>query len=196
MSRNGVAVRQDITVSVLRKKARAERDVLAASRILGIANILDGLDRASAAKAAGMDRQTLRDWVHRYNQDGLAGLYNRPKGHPERRLTQEQEKEIEELVSKAPTGNLVRWRCADIKMEIEKRFNVTLHESTVGTLLRRLGFRRMSARPLHPQNDPEALEAFKKTSPPAWQRSPLLTPKAKPSSSGSKTKRGSDKKER
>ena len=54
MSRSGVEVRQDITAGVLRKKARAEKDVLAASRILGIANILDGMDRVSAAKAAGM----------------------------------------------------------------------------------------------------------------------------------------------
>ena len=121
MSRSGVEVRQDITAGVLRKKARAEKDVLAASRILGIANILDGMDRVSAAKAAGMDRQTLRDWVHRYNRDGLAGLYNRPKGRPERRLSQGQEKEIADLVSKAPEGNLVRWRCVDIKAEIESK---------------------------------------------------------------------------
>lgn len=194
MSRSGVEVRQDITAGVLRKKARAERDVLAASRILGIANILDGMDRASAAKAAGMDRQTLRDWVHRYNLEGLAGLYNRPKGHPERSLNQEQEKEITDMVSKAPTGNLVRWRCADIKTEIEKRFGVALHESTVGFLLRRLGFRRMSVRPLHPQNDPEALEAFKKTSPSAWRKSCPKAHAEKQSSSGSKTKRGSGKK--
>ena len=196
MSRNGIEVRQDITASVLRKKARQEKNVLAASRILGIANILDGMDRTSAAKAAGMDRQTLCDWVHRYNQGGLAGLCNRPKGRPERSLTQEQEKKIADIVSKAPTGNLVRWRCADIKAEIEKRFGVTLHEATVGTLLRRLGFRRISVRPLHPQNDPEAVEAFKKTSLPAWQKSSLPTPKAKPSSSGSKTKQGLDKKGR
>lgn len=150
MSRSGVSVRQDITARVLRKKARAETDGLAASRMLGIANILDGMDRASAAKAAGMDWQTLRDWVHRSNQEGLAGLYNRPKGHSERRLTPEQEEEIAEMVAQAPEGYVVRWRCGDIKAEIEKRFGVVLHESTVGTLLHRLGFRRVSARPLKP----------------------------------------------
>jgi transposase len=36
------------------------------------------MDRASAARLAGMDRQTLRGWVHRYNAEGIAGLSNRP----------------------------------------------------------------------------------------------------------------------
>ena len=196
MSRNGVEVRQDITAAVLRKKARAEKDVLAASRMLGIANILEGMDRASAAKAAGMDRQTLRDWVHRYNREGLEGLHDRPKGRPDHSLTSEQEKEVATLISSAPTGSLVRWRCMDVKKEIERRFNVILHERSVGKLLHRLGFRRMSVRPLHPQNDPEAVESFKKTSPPAWRKSSPPTHAAKPSSSGSKTKRASVKKAR
>ena len=196
MSRSGVEVRQDITAGVLRKKARTEKDVLAASRILGIANILDGMDRASAAKAAGMDRQTLRDWVHRYNRNGLAGLYNSPKGHPRRCLTPEQEKEVETMVSAEPEGVLVRWRRKDIKAEIEKRYGVVLSEMSVGRMLRRLGFCRMSARPLHPKNDPEAVEAFKKTLPSAWRKSCLNEPKAKSLSSGSKTRRGLAKKAR
>ncbi len=194
MSRRGVEVRQDITARVLRKKARTEKDVLAASRMLGIANVLDGMNRASAARAAGMDRQTLRDWVHRYNKEGIKGLRDRPKGRPERALTPQQEKEIATLVSQEPEGNLVRWRCVDIQKEIEQRYSVVLHERSVGKLLRRLGFRRMSVRPLHPKNDPEAVESFKKTSPPAWRKSSPNTPKAKPSSSGSRMRRGSDKK--
>jgi transposase len=164
--------------------------------MLGIANILDGMERGAAAKAAGMDRQTLCDWVHRYNREGLAGLYNRPKGRPCRSLTDEQEKEIETLVSKEPEAPLVRWRCVDVKREIERRYGIVLHERSIGKLLRRLGFRRMSARPLHPENDPEAVESFKKTSRPAWQRSSPRTPEAKPSSSGSRTKPASARKAR
>jgi transposase len=192
----GIEVRKDMTAAVLRRKARSEKNGRLAARMLGIANILDGMDRAAAARAVGMDRQTLCDWVHRYNKEGLAGLGNRPQGRPQRRLSKEQEQEIEDLVSKAPDGNLVRWRCADIKAEIKKRYGIVLHESTVGALLRRLGFRRMSVRPLHPENDPEALEAFKKTLLLACQKSSRLTPKARRSSSGSKMKRASDKKER
>jgi transposase len=196
MSRNGVEVRRDMTAAVLRKKARQETDVLRASRMLGIANVLDGMDRASAAKSAGMDRQTLRDWVHRYNQEGLPGLYNRPTGHPERRLTDAQEREIEALVATPPEGTLVRWRCVDVKKEIEKRYGVVLHERSVEKLLKRLGFRRMSVRPVNPENDPEAIATFKKTSQPAWRKSSPRTRETKPSSSGFRTKPASAKKGR
>lgn len=192
----GIEVRKDITATTLRKKARTEKNGRVAARMLGIANILAGMDRATAAQAAGMDRQTLCDWVHRYNKEGLAGLCDHPKGRPNRALTPEQEKEVETMVSAEPEGVLVRWRRKDIKAEIEKRYGVVLSEMSVGRMLRRLGFRRMSARPLHPKNDPEAVEAFKKTLPPAWRKSCPSAPKEKPSSSGSRMKRGSDKKGR
>ena len=61
---------------------------------------------------------------------------------------------------------MVRWRRVDLRDLIDRRFGVRLHERTVGKLLRRLGFRRLSVRPRHPQSDPAAQEAFKKTSPP------------------------------
>ena len=63
--------------------------------MLAIALVLEGASREEAAESCGMDRQTLRDWVHRYNQEGMAGLCNRPKGRPERALGPQQEKEIE-----------------------------------------------------------------------------------------------------
>ena len=195
MSRKGVDVRQDMTAAVLRKKARQEKNVLAASRMLGIANILEGMDRTAAAKAVGMDRQTLCDWVHRYNQNGLVGLHNRPKGRPARALTSAQEQEVERLVSNEPGGSRVRWRCVDVRDEIEKRYGVVLHERSVEKLLKRLGFRRMSVGPLHPENDPEAIEAFKKTSQAAWRKLSPRMLEATQSSSGSKTKQGSVKKE-
>ena len=189
MWQEAIEVRKDITAAVLRKKARGEKDGLVASRLLGIANILDGMDRDGAARTAGMTRQTLRDWVHRYNGEGIEGLRNRPKGHPPRSLTSEQEREIDALVSHPPKDKaLVRWRCVDVKAEIEQRFGVVLHENSVGNLLRRLGFRRLSVRPLHPEGDLEAQAAFKKTLPPAWRKSCLHEPPEKPLSSGSKTK--------
>jgi transposase len=192
----GIEVRKDITASVLRKKARREKDGLAASRLLGIANILDGMDRDQAARAAGMTRQTLRDWVHRYNAEGIEGVRNRPKGRPERALTRAQEQEIDAFVTQAPKGTRVRWRCVDVQEEIEKRFGVVLHERTVGKLLRRLGFRRLSVRPINPEADLEAQEDFKKTLPQGWQKSSRRRRKEKPSSSGSRTKRGLAKKAR
>lgn len=196
MWQEAIEVRRDKTATVLRKKARSEKDGCLASRLLGIANILDGMDRDTAARTAGMTRQTLRDWVHRYNAAGIEGLKNKPKGRPRRALTQAQEHEIEKLVTASPEGTLVRWRRVDIQSEIEKRFGIVVHENTVGKLLRRLGFRRISVRPVHPETDREAQETFKKTLPPRSPTQSLTTPKTKRSSSGSKTKRESDKKAR
>lgn len=46
-----------------------------------IANALDGLERAEAARLAGIERQALRDAVFRYNAEGVGRLFDRPKGH-------------------------------------------------------------------------------------------------------------------
>jgi transposase-like protein len=76
-------IRRDRTPAVLRKAARVETDTRIARRILAIANALDGMSRDAAARAAGMDRQTLRDWVIRYNAHGLDGLADCPRdGRP------------------------------------------------------------------------------------------------------------------
>ena len=77
-------IRRDLfSPDELRSRARRERNPRTATRMLGIANALEGLTRAEAARLAGMERQALRDAVTRYNQEGLAGLRDRPKpGRP------------------------------------------------------------------------------------------------------------------
>lgn len=69
--------RVDLDAAGLRRAARGASDAAAARRMLALALVLEGKSRAEAAHAAGMDRQTLRDWVHRYNEEGLAGLSDR-----------------------------------------------------------------------------------------------------------------------
>ena len=108
----------------------------------------------------------LRDWVHRYNKEGLGGLVDRARsGRPASLSWAEQGKLsswVEEGADLARDG-VVRFRRADLRDRIAAEFGVTLHERSVGRLLRRLDFRRLSVRPLHPQSDPEAQETFKKT---------------------------------
>ena len=195
MWQTAIKVRRDVTPTVLRKKARQENDGRVALRLLALANVLEGVDRETAARQAGMTRQTLRDWVHRYNADGLNGLRNRPKGCPRRALTPEQEQELETLVLQGPEGNRVRWRCVDLQALIQQRFNVICHERTVGKILRRLGFVRLSVRPIHHKADAEAQETFKKTSWSWSKESSPSTPKASLSNSGSRMKHGSARKE-
>jgi transposase len=115
-----------------------------------------------------MDRQTLRDWVHRYNREGLAGLRDRHGGGSGTKLSPAQRAELTALVEAGPDPTLhkvVRWRRVDLRDEIKRRFGVDLHERTVGKILASFGYRRLSVRPQHPKSDPAAQEAFKKTSP-------------------------------
>ena len=151
--------RRDLSATELRRKAARSRDADAARRILAIALVLDGHSRADAAAACGMDRQTLRDWVHRYNAEGLAGLANRRAPGPAPRLSAEQEAELARWVEEGPDprrDGVVRWRCRDLQERIGRAFGLRFHERTVGKLLAKLRLRRLSVRPHHPGSDPAA----------------------------------------
>jgi transposase len=183
--------RVDLTAVELRAAAGREKNGAAARRMLALAMVLDGADRKSAAETCGMDRQTLRDWVHRYNADGLGGLHDLKTLGRKPKLTAEQQAELVRLVEAGPDPArhaVVRWRRVDLRDELQRRFGVVLHERSVGKLLTKLGYRRLSVRPRHPQADEEAQEAFKKTSPRRSRRDFPNMPKASRSKSGSRTK--------
>ena len=168
-------------------------------RMLALALVLDGRPRTEAAVLCGMDRQTLRDWVHRYNDLGVAGLSSRIPPGPKPRLTSEQEAEVARLVQDGPVCLSTAWYAGsriDLSHLIEARFGIHLAERSVGDLLRRLGFRRLSARPRHTGHDAAAQEAHKKTSPIWSPPQSHNTPVANQSNSGGKTKHGSASKER
>ena len=163
-----VITRRNLTAGDLRASAARSRDAQASRRMLALALVLEGVDRKTAAETCGMDRQTLRDWVHRYNAEGLAGLSNRRGGARPRRLDPGQVAELVSWLEAGPdpaTDGVVRWRRQDLRSRIAGRFGVELHERTVGKYLAALGYRRLSVRPRHPKADPDAQEAFKKTSP-------------------------------
>ncbi len=161
--------RQDVSVGDLRHEAGRTRDAKAARRMLALACVMEGQSREDAAERCGMDRQTLRDWVHRFNAGGLAGLADLPRQNgPKPRLSPEQEAAVAEWVERGPDlarDGVVRWRCVDLQDRIGREWGVSLHERTVGKLLRRLAFRRLSVRPQHPKSDPEAQALFKASSP-------------------------------
>jgi transposase len=162
--------RLDRSAAELRRAAARSADAPAARRMLALAMVLEGCSREEAAERAGMDRQTLRDWVHRYNAEGLAGLSDRPHPGPKPRLSAEQMKAFEAIVLAGPDpaiDKVVRWRRVDLQAVLKARFGIEIHERTVGKLLARLELRRLSVRPQHPRVDVAAQEAFKKTSP-SW----------------------------
>jgi transposase len=162
--------RTDRTSSELRALAGKCREGAQVRRLLALAMVLDGRSRSEAASSNGMDRQTLRDWVHRYNEAGVEGLQSRPPPGRPALLTEQQRAELYELVVKGPDlaiDKSVRWRCVDLQEVVKRRFSVEVHESTIGRWLHELGLTRLQPRPVNPKKDPAAETAFKKTSP-AW----------------------------
>lgn len=183
--------RTDLSPAALRDKAARTADARAARRLLAIAMVLDGHSREAAADTCAMDRQTLCGWVHRYNDDGVAGLADRAHPGPQPRLTVEQEAEVARWVEQGPDlekDGVIRWRRVDLRDRIAGRFGVSFHKRSIGKLLRRLNFRRISVRPRHPESDEAEQEAFKKTSPDWSTRQSLNAPRTSPSSSGGRTK--------
>jgi transposase len=152
--------------SELRGLAVKCSDTTVARRLLGIAMVLEGVSRHDAARQTGMDRQTLRDWVHRYNEEGVTGLSSRKAPGAVGKLSTEQMAQLRDLVLAGPNREVhqvVRFRCVDLCAEVEKRFSVVVSERTMGKWLHKLGLTRVQPRPYHPKKDEAAQDAFKKT---------------------------------
>jgi transposase len=165
---SAVSLRADYSGAELRRLAAASKNANQSRRLLSLAAVLDGMNRTEAARIGGMDRQTLRDWVHRFNEQGPEGLLDGWSKGPEPRLSAAQRAEIAELVETGPdraVHGIVRWRRIDLQQVIRERFGVSYHERTIGKLLKTLGFSHISARPRHPKQDERTIEAFKKTGP-------------------------------
>jgi transposase len=146
--------------------AKKAKDVNQSRRLLSLAAVLNGMSRTEAAMIGGMDRQTLRDWVHRFNTAGPDGLLDNWASGPTTRLSAAQKAELTRIVEMGPdkdVDGVVRWRRIDLKRVIAERFGVDYCERYVGTLLRKLGFSHISARPRHPAQDAEIVAAYKKT---------------------------------
>jgi transposase len=134
--------------------------------MLALALVMEGVSRGYAAHACGMDRQTLRDWVHRYNADGLSRLADRwGDSGPKRRLSPTLEAGVAEQVRLGPDHarhGVVRWWRIDLAGVIEAEYSVVLAEWTVGVLLPRLGFSRSRFLRAIPDRPPGAQQTHKR----------------------------------
>ena len=131
-------IRDDVTPSELRRWARREARSGPAARAYAIANALEGMSRAAAARLAGMERQALRDAVVRYNAEGLAGLHERPKGRPPRTLTEGEEAALAAVILKGPDperDGVCAWTRADLSRWMTAQFAKTYHPSNLSWVL-------------------------------------------------------------
>jgi transposase len=156
-----IAIREDIPAEELRRLACLESNGRVACRLLALANALGGMSRESAARQAGMDRQTLRDWVIRFNAAGVEGLRDRPKSGRPSWLNDGQLATLKAVVLRGPEperDGVSSWRATDLCRFVEDRFGVRYSENGMLRLLHDLGLSwqrhgpctpRLIARPRH-----------------------------------------------
>ena len=188
-----IALRTDHGADDLRRLARASRDAAQTRRLLALAAIRDGASRTEAARIGGVGLQIVRDWVLRFDAEGLAGLVDRKVPGRTPLLTSEQRAAFVQALEAGPKPEVhgaVRWRLVDLARWLQDEFGVSLSRQTLGRELRRMGFGKLSARPRDHAQDPEELEAFKKTFPPSWKRSGRRCRRTPQSRSGGRTKHG------
>src|SRR3981189_3415884 len=139
-----IAVRRDYTSGKLRRLARRTR------RRVAIAAVFDGASREEAAEIGGMDRQTLRDWVIRFNEQGPDGLINIPSPGAPPKLDDMHKAFLRRIVDEGPipaVHGVVRWRASDLIMRLYEEFGLSVSDDTIYRALKNLGFSHVSARP-------------------------------------------------
>ena len=179
---SAISLRTDFDGARLRLLARQTRDADQARRLLSLASIYDGGSRANAARLGSVTVQIVSDWGGRFNDRGPDGLINgKAPGKPSL-LNDDQRAALAHAIERGPTPYLdgvVRWRLCDLAQWIWEEFRISVSVETLGREVRAMGYRKLSARPRHHAQDPQAAEAFKKTFPPQWRRSPPAPPRTK-----------------
>ena len=176
-----IALRPDFDAAALRRCVKATRDAGQGRRLLALAEIYDGGSRTDAGRIGGVGLQTIRDWVLAFNEEGPDGLVDgKAPGNPSK-LNDDQRRALAAIVESGPipaVHGVVRWRLKDLAWWVYEEFRISLDETTVGRELRKLGFRKLSARPRHYAQNEAAIEAFKKVSWPRWRGSRRASPPA------------------
>ncbi len=173
-----VPLRSDFDAEALRVLAKGSRDPSQTRRLLALSVIAAGGSRSEAAEIGGVGLQTVRDWVMAFNADGPSGLIDGKAPGARPRLNADQREVLRALVEQGPTPaahGVVRWRLCDLAQILCEDHGVSVSEQTLSRVLRTMGYRKLSARPRHHAQDPDAAAVFKKASPTVWRRSRRLS---------------------
>ena len=169
-----IPLRTDYNANDLRRLSRNSSNSKQTRRLLALALIYDGNPRHEAARHVNVDVQSIRDWVLRFNAEGPEGLIDKKSTGAPTRLNAKQMAALARVVEDGPVpylDGIVRWRLCDLVNWLHAEYRITVSDSTLSRILRDMGYRKLTARPRHHAQDPQAGEAFKKTSPPAWRKS-------------------------
>ena len=169
-----VRLRDDFNAERLRALARSSKDGPQARRLLALAAVYDGAARSKAAKIGGVTLQIVRDWVLRFNAQGPDGLFDRKALGAVSLMKNAHRAALARVVEEGPTPavhGVVRWRVVDLCQWLFEEFRLSVSETTMSRELRKMGYRKLSARPRHYAQREGAIEEFKKTSQHVWRKS-------------------------
>jgi transposase len=169
-----IGLRGDYDAGAVRAAVKRAKDGPQARRLLALAAIYDGASRTEAAKIGGVGLQVVRDWVVKFNAQGPDGLINRKAPGQPPRLDDAHRAGLAAIIESGPipaVHGVVRWRIVDLRQWIFEEFRVVISEQTLSRVLRKMGYRKLSARPRHHAQAEGAIEDFKKVFPSAWKRS-------------------------
>jgi transposase len=170
-----IRLRSDFDAPMVRASARESKDGAQARRLLALAAIYEGASRTEAARIGGVTLQIVRDWVLKFNAAGPDRLIDRKAPGQASRLNATHRAALVEIVERGPipaVHGVVRWRVIDLVQWLWDEFAVSVSKPTLSRELRALGYRKVSARPKHHAQDPEAIAAFQKGAfPPSWRKS-------------------------
>ena len=117
-----------------------------------------------AAKAVGLKQRQTRNWIHRFNAEGVNGLQDRPRPGQPVKLPRQKEQAFRKRIEKGatPKDHTRNLRVKDIQRILRKEFGANYCLGGTYFLLHRLGFSSLVPRPRHHQADLQAQVEFKK----------------------------------
>ena len=164
-----IPLRLDYDAARVRMVARESQNANQVRRLLALAAIYDGRQRAEAAGIGGVTLQIVRDWVLRFNADGPDGLIDRKApGQPSRLNGGASGGAGRGDRERADPGGARRGALADrrsVPVVVGASSRSAISKQTLGRELRAMGYRKLSARPRHHAQAEGAIERFKKLSP-------------------------------
>ena len=165
--------------------------------MLALAAIYEGATRTEASRIGGVTLQIVRDWALKFNARGPDCLIDRKAPGQPSLLKDEHRAALARIVEDGPTPaihGVVRWRLIDLAQWVFEEFRLSIAVQTLSRELRKMGYRKLSARPRHHAQAEGAIEDFKKVSRRAWTKSRAKAASASTREKfGSKTKRASVK---
>ena len=156
-----IPLRGDFDADRLRAAAKRSKDGPQARRLLALAAIYDGARRAEAARIGGVTVQIIRDWVLKFNAQGPEGLVDRKAPGQPSRLNETHRAALAAILESGPlpaVHGVVRWRLVDLCQWIWEEFRVLVAKQTLSRELRKMGYRKLSARPRHHAQAEGAIE--------------------------------------